>query len=167
MHHHLQQALEAIQGPTRGLSPEQIGRPVPGQWSVGEILEHLVLAFAAGTAAIERALAAGQTKTRRPSLQEWLARTLVIDVGYFPRVKAPEGAVPTGTIAPDRVREALRESIVALDGALARGAARFGERTPLFDHPYFAGLTADQWRRFHWRHAVHHAKQVVARTRRG
>jgi len=70
-------------------------------------------------------------------------------------------------IAPDRVREALRESIVALDGALARGAARFGERTPLFDHPYVAGLTADQWRRFHWRHAVHHAKQIVARTRRG
>ena len=50
------------------------------------------------------------------------------------------------------------------------GDARFGDRTPLLNHPYFAGMSVRQWRKFHWRHTVHHMKQVsriVAGRRRG
>jgi hypothetical protein len=51
-----------------------------------------------------------------------------------------------------------------LDVVLAEAAARFGEDAPLFDHPYFAGMSAAQWRRFHWRHTLHHVRQIRQRV---
>ena len=38
----------------------------------------------------------------------------------------------------------------------------FGDSVPVSNHPFFAGLTVRQWRKFHWRHAQHHMKQVRA-----
>jgi hypothetical protein len=165
VHRDVQQALAALDAATGGLSVGQVARPVPGRWSIAEILEHLALAFRYSEETADRIVASGEARARSPRPFEWFARTLVIDIGYFPRAKAPDGARPSGRVPPERAVETTRGALVAMDGALARAAARFGERTPLFNHPYFAGLNADQWRRFHWRHTVHHMRQVRERSR--
>lgn len=160
----LRQAMDLVEETTRGLSVDQLSRHVPGKWSIAEILEHLVMAFDGTASAAERALTEGTPRTRPPGLKEFLARTLVIDIGYFPRVKAPKEAQPAGAIPAAQAVQALRAAIASADDAFARAAARFGERTPVVNHPYFGGLSVDQWRRFHLRHTEHHMKQVRERT---
>jgi hypothetical protein len=161
----LQRALESLEETTAALSIEQIARPVPGKWAISDILEHLTLAYRQGIDALERALASGECRVRRPTILERLARILVVDIGYFPRAKAPEAARPRGSIAPEHARETARTSLVALDDALTRAAGRFGEHTPVYNHPYFAALSVDQWRRFHLRHTLHHMAQARERAR--
>ena len=85
--------------------------------------------------------------------------------GYFPRVQSPEGAQPKGSIAAENARERTREALGTLDQTLFRAIERFGERVPLFDHPYLGGMSAHQWKKFHWRHTVHHMRQVRERAR--
>jgi hypothetical protein len=161
---HLKQALDAIEQATVNLTAEQIGRPVPGKWSVAEILDHLRLAFEANARALERVTESGQPRARRPRAVEWLARTCVIDIGYFPRARAPEQTTPGKSVPPGQIVDAARQALVAVDAALTKAAARFGEHTPIVNHPYFAQLTVHQWRKFHWRHTAHHMKQVRERT---
>ena len=165
MHPLLQQALDAIEQATAGLTVEHITRPVPGKWSVAEILDHLRLAFAFSAQALERVVESGPPKVHRPRAFQWLARTLVIDVGYFPRVRAPESATPDGSVPPERILDATREALVAVDAALTTAAVRLGEDTLVLKHPYFGGLSPRQWRKFHWRHTVHHMEQVRQRVR--
>lgn len=164
MNSDLQRALDLVNGTTRGLSVAQLSRPVPGKWSIAQVLEHLTLAFAGTAGAAERAIAEGTPRVRAPRVKDWLARTLVIDVGYFPRVKAPAEAQPSGAIPPEQVAQALRDAIANADDAFARAATTFGERTPLINHPYFGGLSVNQWRRFHLRHTRHHMQQVKERA---
>jgi hypothetical protein len=166
MDSYLQKARDEIERATRGLTTEEIRRPVPDKWSIAEILEHLTLAFQVSATALEKALATGQTRARRPTPTEWLAKTLVIGVGYFPRAEAPAGAVPQRSIPPDRSRAAILEALDALDANLARAAAAFGEGRPVLNHPYFAGLSVRGWRKFHWRHVAHHMRQVRDRAGR-
>ncbi|HVL66919.1 MAG TPA: DUF1569 domain-containing protein [Vicinamibacterales bacterium] len=160
MHRYLQAAHDEITRAAGSLPPEVIGRPVHGRWSIGEILEHLTLAFTANAGALEKVLASGELRARRPRLMQRLARVLVVDGGYFPRVQAPEMTRPSGAIAPERGVAAACEGLATLDGVLTRVAARFGERVAVANHPYFAGLSVAQWRKFHWRHTVHHVRQI-------
>ncbi|MGH8638452.1 MAG: DinB family protein, partial [Burkholderiales bacterium] len=39
----LRSAFDAIEQAAGGLTPEVLARPVPGRWSIAEILEHLTL----------------------------------------------------------------------------------------------------------------------------
>jgi len=161
---YLKRAQEEIAAATAQLTVEQIAREIPGKWSIALILEHLTLTFRLNVGALEKALAAGETMARRPTLYQWLSRVLVIDVGYFPRARAPELVTPSGSIPPEQTRAAIAEALTALDAALARAAGRFGARTPLLKHAFFAAMTVPQWRKFHWRHVRHHMRQVRARS---
>lgn len=160
----LQSALDTIEEAAGRLDAHVLARPVAGRWSIGEILEHLTLAFTANAAGLEKALASGQLKARQPRFKQRLARILVVDVGYFPRVEAPEMTRPHSSIPPERTLAAIRDALTALDVTLTRVVARFGEAAVVSNHPYFAGLTVRQWRKFHWRHTVHHMRQVRARA---
>lgn len=164
MHPRLQTAHDEIRRAAGSLDAGVIARPVPGRWSIALILEHLTLAFRANAAAMEKMLASGEPRARRPRLAQRLGRILVVDLGYFPRVEAPEMTRPAGSIPAAQARTAIEEALAALDAALTRAAARFGEDTPVANHPYFAGLTVRQWRKFHWRHTVHHMRQVRERA---
>ena len=161
---YLQSALDTIDEAAGRLDAPVVARPVAGQWSIAEILEHLTLAFTANAAGLEKALASGELRARHPRFKERLARILVVDVGYFPRVEAPQMTRPHASIPPERSLAAIREGLTALDATLTRVAARFGEAVLVSNHPYFAGLTVRQWRKFHWRHTVHHMRQVRARA---
>ena len=164
MNVYLKRAHDEIVAATGHLSVEQLARTAGGKWSPALILEHLTLTFRLNVSALEKALASGATKAHKPSFYQWLSRVLVLDVGYFPRANAPEGVVPSGSIPPEQVRGAIAEALTTLDASLDRAAARFGERTPLLRHAFFAAMTVPQWRRFHWRHARHHMRQVRERS---
>ena len=155
-------ALEAIDSIAGPLAPEVIGRPRDGRWSIGEILEHLTLAFTANAEAIEKTVASGQRRVRRPSWKQTLGRIMVLDVGYFPKVQAPEMTVPTGGVDPAVSLVAIRAGLARVDEALSRAAASFGENVAVVNHPYLAGLSVTHWRKLHWRHTIHHMRQVRA-----
>jgi hypothetical protein len=160
----LQSALDTIEEAAGTLDARVLAQPVAGRWSIAEILEHLTLAFTANGAVLEKTLASGELRARPPRFKQRLARVLVVDVGYFPRVEAPEMTRPHASIPPERALAAIREALTTLDATLSRVAARFGEAVAVSNHPYFAGLTVRQWRKFHWRHTVHHMRQVRARA---
>lgn len=160
MHPVLRAALDAIDSAAGSLDVATMGRPADGRWSIAEILEHLTLAYSANAATLEKALASGEARGRPPSFRQTLIRMLVSDIGYFPRVKAPEPTRPRGTVPPDRSLTAIREALTRLDLMLTHAEEQFGGRALVANHPYFAGLTVAQWRKFHFKHAVHHMRQV-------
>ena len=160
----LESARDAIDAAAGRLTADTLARKVDGRWSIAEILEHLTLAFTANAAALEKPLASGELRVRTPVLKQHLGRFLVIQLGYFPRVEAPSMTRPSGTIPAERLLPALREALDNVDGTLARVGKRFGENVQVSNHPYFGGLTVRQWQKFHWRHTVHHMKQVRARS---
>ncbi|HSL21051.1 MAG TPA: DUF1569 domain-containing protein [Vicinamibacterales bacterium] len=160
----LNKALDDIHRAAGHLEADVMIRAAEGRWSVAEILEHLTLAFTVNRGTFEKVLGSAVLRARRPTLGQRLLRVLVVEVGYFPRVNAPEATRPRGTIAPERSVAAIGEALTALDATLTRVAERFGEDTPVANHPYLAGLSVRQWRKFHWRHTAHHMRQVRARS---
>lgn len=160
MHPHLQRAIDAINSTTGSLTVESLSRCAPGKWSIAEILEHLTLVYTRNAAGFSKVVETGEPRASRPALKQRVGRTLVVDLAYFPRVPAPEASMPCGSMPAERVRELALAALAALDLAVARADARFGDRTPLLNHPYFAGMSVRQWRKFHWRHTVHHMKQA-------
>jgi hypothetical protein len=164
MDNHLKRAQDEIVAASGHLTVEQLTRSTGWEWSPALILEHLTLTFRLNVSALEKALAAGATKARRPGLRQWLGRVLVLDIGYFPPARAPEAVVPSGSIPPEEVRAAIAKALTVLDATLDRAAERFGANTPLLRHAFFAAMTVPQWRKFHWRHTCHHMRQVRRRT---
>ena len=162
MDSYLKAAWSEIEGATRGLRLDQLARAAsePGRWTIAQILEHLLLAFTGNTKALEKALASGEVRGRPPMLKQQMGRLLVVDLGYFPKAKAPEMTMPSGSVPPDQIVDAVRSAIETLDGTLDRVAERFGAGSLVANHPYFGGMTVTQWRKFHWRHAVHHSRQI-------
>jgi hypothetical protein len=162
---YLKAAWTEIDRATRGLSHDQLSRvaAVPGRWTIAQILEHLLLAFTGNTKAFEKALASGEVRARQPMFTQRMGRLLVVECGYFPKAKAPEMTMPTGSVPPDQIVDAVRSALETLDGTLDRVADRFGAERLVANHPYFGGMTVPQWRKFHWRHTVHHMRQVRAR----
>jgi hypothetical protein len=163
MDRHLRAALDAVERTAGRLTPDVLARPVPGCWSIADILEHLTLAFRLNAAALAKALDSGELRAKTPGPAARLARILVVDLAYFPQAKAPAGTEPHGTIPADRSLAALREAMAVLDATLERASARFGTSRRVANHPYFAGLTVPQWRKFHMRHTRHHMRQIRGR----
>jgi hypothetical protein len=163
----LRRALDDLESAAGHLTADAIGRSAGDRWSIAGILEHLTLAFTLNRTVLEKALASGEVRARAPRLRQRLVAVLVVEFGYFPRVEAPEGTRPAGRIPPDRSVAAVREALIALDATCSRLAERVGEHTRVANHPYFAGLTVRQWRKFHWQHTRHHMRQVRARAGAG
>ncbi|HSC28557.1 MAG TPA: DUF1569 domain-containing protein [Vicinamibacterales bacterium] len=166
MHRYLQAALDEVDAAAGALDTSAIARPVEGRWSIAEILEHLTLAFTLNSAALEKAIATGERRARPPGLLQWLGRMVVVEAGYFPRARAPEKTMPAGSIPAARSLEAIRDALTDLDVTLCRAEQEFGEHVRVANHPYFAGMTVAQWRKFHWRHTQHHMRQVRERAAR-
>ena len=164
MDSYLKAAWTEIEDATRGLRSDLLARAAvrPGGWTIAQILEHLMLAFTGNTKTLEKALASGEVRARPPMFKQRLGRLLVVDLGYFPKAQAPEMTIPSGSVPPEQIVEAVRSSLDALDVTLDRIADRFGTEALVANHPYFAGMTVPQWRKFQWRHAVHHSRQIRA-----
>lgn len=161
---YLERALDEIDRTVSPLDAAALDRRADGRWSACDTVEHLTLAFKANAAAFEKALASGVLKARRPRLSQRIGRVIVLDFGYFPRVEAPESTRPRGSITPGGSLAAIRDALSMLDATMTRVVERFGAGALAANHPFFAGLTVPQWRKFHWRHTVHHMRQVRERT---
>jgi hypothetical protein len=133
-------------------------------WTTQEVIEHLVLTYRNTGALFDRYLARNSPSQQPIKARHRLLQFLVIRCGGFPRgVSAPEWVRPgRSTIPPmsgDELAACLRSELEAMDAKLEKCSQAFGS-SPLAPHFAFGPLTADQWRRFHFVHGVHHLKQL-------
>lgn len=136
-------------------------KAAPEKWSVGECVEHIMLAESTLMAQAEKALAAPPNpdwaeKTKGKA--EFIERVMVKRQG---KAQAPEAIVPMGKIARAELMKKLRE-------ARAR-TLKFAETTQLplkahtSEHPFpvFGTLNAYQWVIYIPLHNIRHNQQIA------
>jgi DinB superfamily len=141
-------------------------RPQPGHWSVGEVLEHLVLLERRVTKLLTNRIAEAQTQglameSETSSVLE-AAETLAVMARLMDRsqtIAAPQLVQPQMTLdakaawaALEETRAAFRDAVRAGDG-LALG-------TLTYQHPVFGPLTLYQWIAVVGTHEARHGAQI-------
>jgi hypothetical protein len=157
----LEKLQSALTSAMAGMTSQELSWHPPGKWCVAEVLEHLYLTYTGTVKGFQRADAAGKSlATAATFAQRW--RTFVLlDIGYFPTGrKAPPVAQPRG-LPPEKVVSEFSLKIVEMDEVITHCAGKLGTGK-LLDHPILGPLTAEQWRKFHLVHGLHHAKQIRA-----
>lgn len=157
---HLLELQQEIADAVSGLEAEQLTWHVPGKWSAAEILEHLYLTYTGTIKGCERLLTADKPLSSRSTFKNRAQSLVVVALGYMPSGrKSPEVARPRG-MAADKVVSEIQAKISEMDAALAQGAATFGTRAKVLDHPVLGPFSIAQWRKFHLVHGLHHVKQI-------
>jgi len=64
---------------------------------------------------------------------------------------------------PEEVQQAIAPELQKMDSGLDDCERRFGTHTKIMDHLFLGPLTANEWRKFHWVHGRHHARQIRER----
>ncbi len=137
--------------------------PTPGQWSVAQVVEHLVLAEHAGVFSIWQAAVAlqrgeplwqGEPVHRGKSIEQNIAET------WREREEAPPEATPrkNGPLAYWVASLVAREPVVA---ALGRALAPFDLETVIAPHFLSGPLDARQRLEFLRWHMDHHRRQIA------
>jgi hypothetical protein len=178
MHHYFESAMQLMNEATAGMQESDLVRqPAEGKWAPAEHLEHLSLTFG-GTARLFRKLIASGawslhakqqnpasvSNVRKTTPQEWLGVLMVVELGRMPGGrKSPEFAVPKG-MTGSAALAAFRENMRSMDEALREAENLFGTSGPIATHIFLGPLTVNQWRRFHFVHTRHHARQIRAMT---
>jgi hypothetical protein len=156
----LRQELEDAIG---GASPSALARAPAGKWNAAQILEHLFLTYKNTNRGLAKCLQQGAPSVTRATLKQRLGTLIVVNLGYLPGGrKAPERAIPRG-MSPEEVQQAIAPELQKMGSGLDDCERRFGAGTKIMDHPFLGPLTADEWRRFHWVHGRHHARQIRER----
>jgi uncharacterized protein DUF1569 len=156
----LQRLQAEILAAIDGLSAEQLSRHPPGKWSAAEVLEHLYLTYTGTVKGFERVEAANQPLVTGQSWRQRGRKAIVVGLGYLPSGReSPSVARPRG-IPPEKVLGEIALKIAEMDASMARCEQKLGSRRPLLDHPILGPLTANQWRKFHLVHGLHHVKQI-------
>ncbi|MFB3916009.1 MAG: DUF1569 domain-containing protein [Terriglobales bacterium] len=159
---YLQRALQILEDVTQDITTAELVRHKPGKWSSAEILEHLSRAYSSTSKLMQRHLDSGQPSLDAPTLNEGMMTEKVIEGENFPPGQdAPGFTLPKG-ISPDDAMPRVRETIAAMDQIIEKCEKAFGADATIAKHAIFGPLTARQWRKFHWVHTAHHAKQIAA-----
>lgn len=131
----------------RGLSEQDFSRRVEGEWSVAEILEHLLIAETGTSKVIRKCL-----KDNAGKLPPYPADDSVLTVRppktpHAELTEAPSMAIPSGGIGKEEslsraaeVRKQMRISLEMLAGADPRAAE--------FPHVFFGSLNLYEWPHF-------------------
>ena len=144
-----------------GMSVEDLSRHPEGKWSSAEILDHLNLTYRSTIKNCERCLAAGKSGASVDRKSRRWERRVLIWLSYFPSGgKSPERALPRGTPITQLTTE-IFENITRMENIIAACDAQFGHGNPIAEHPMLGPLTASEWRKFHWVHGRHHARQIM------
>jgi hypothetical protein len=160
---HLDRLQKELGAALHGATPPSIGTNPEGRWSIAQILEHLFLTYKNTTKGLTRCLEKGTPLATRATPTQRLATLFLLSTGFFPPGrKAPERTLPRG-MAAEEVQPAVFAEIDAMSAQLDECERKFGARTKILDHPVLGPLTVEQWRKFHWIHGQHHAKQIRAR----
>jgi hypothetical protein len=157
----LRQELEEV---TRGVSAEEMAQTPTGKWSAAHILEHLFLTYKTTNRVLDKCLQKGAPLATRPTLRQRMSALVVINLGYMPGGRqSPERVAPRG-MPLEEVQQSLMPELEAMDAKLNDCERRFGGGTKILDHLFLGPLTAGEWRKFHWVHGRHHARQIRERT---
>jgi hypothetical protein len=144
-----------------GMTAEELARHPEDKWSSAEILDHLNLTYRGTIKNCERCLAAGKSGASVDRNSKCWQRRVVIWFGYLPTGrKSPEHALPRGTPVPQLTTE-IFENISRMETVIAECDAQFGRGKSIAEHPILGPLTALEWRKFHWVHGRHHARQII------
>jgi hypothetical protein len=163
MNSYLERLQQELEDATGSASATDLVQAPTGKWSPAQILEHLLLTYKNTNRGLDKCREQDTPLARRVTLKDRAATLLVVNLGYVPRGrKAPERAMPRG-MASDEVRQAIVPELQKMAAAFDECERKFGVRAKLLDHPFLGPLTADQWRKFHWVHGRHHARQIRER----
>ena len=156
----LQKLQAEIAAAVAPMSAAQLTAHPPGKWCAAEVLEHLYLTYTGTIKGFEHVVEAGKSLA---TAQTWAQRgrtLVVVGLGYLPSGReAPPVARPRG-VPPEKVRAEIGPKIGEMDDIIRRCEEKLGSRQKLLDHPILGPLTADQWRKFHLAHGLHHVKQL-------
>ncbi len=156
----LRQELEDAIG---SASPSALAQAPAGKWNAGQILEHLFLTYKNTNRAMAKCVEQGAPLATRATVKQRMAALLVVKFGYLPEGRqAPERVIPRG-MPPEEVERAIVSELQKMGSGLDDCERRFGARTKIMDHPFLGPLTAGEWRKFHWVHGRHHARQIRQR----
>jgi len=165
MKSHLERLRRELEAVTGNLTKTTMGQAPAGKWNSAQILEHLYLTYKNTNKGIAKRLETGAPKATTPTMKHRLGTMMVVGLGRLPGGwKAPERAVPQGMPTED-VLSVIFAEIEQMDSGLQECERRFGAKTKFMDHPFLGPLTANQWRKFHWVHGRHHARQIRERAR--
>jgi Protein of unknown function (DUF1569) len=164
MDSYLERLRQELEDAISGINSSSLARETPpGKWNAAQILEHLLLTYKGTNRGLARCLEQGAPLGTRPTLQHRMATLLVVNLGYLPgRREAPERAIPRGMPSAE-VEQAIVAELQRMASNLDDCERRFGTRTKIIDHPFLGPLTAEEWRKFHWVHGRHHARQIRER----
>jgi DinB family protein len=166
MNSYLERLRQELEDAIGDASPSDLAQAPAAKWSTAQILEHLFLTYKNTNRGLAKCLEKGAPLATRATLKDRLATLLVVRVGYFPEGRAaPERTIPRG-MPPQEVRQAIAPELQKMGSGLDDCEGRFGARTKILDHPILGPLTADEWRKFHWVHGRHHARQIRERIRK-
>jgi len=166
MDSYLERLQQELENAMAGAIPADLGKGPAGKWSPAQILEHLLLTYRGTNKGIRKCLETGAPLATRATLKQRLQGFVVLDLGYLPEGrKSPERLIPRG-IPCEEVSRAILSEIQQMQSGLADCERRFGARTKVLDHLFLGPLTAAQWRKFHWMHGRHHARQIRQRLGR-
>jgi hypothetical protein len=164
MDSYLERLQRELEEATGGVGAGEMARAPEGKWSAAQILEHLFLTYKNTNRGLEKCLDQGAPLATRAKLKDRLATLLVVNLGYIPGGrKAPERAMPRGMPLED-IRQAIAPELRRMESILQDCEGRFGARTKIMDHPFLGPLTTEEWRKFHWIHGRHHARQIRERV---
>jgi len=159
----LESLRQELEEAIAGASPSALAQAPSGKWNAVQILEHLFLTYKNTNRGMAKCLEQSAPLATRATLKHRVATLLVVKLGYLPGGRqAPERATPRG-MPTEEVLRAIAPELRKMGSNLNECERRFGARTKIMDHPFLGPLTADEWRRFHWVHGRHHARQIRER----
>lgn len=162
MDFYIQRLREVLERAAEGLRPEQLEQRRGDKWSAAQILEHLSLTYSGTLKGMEKCLAAGKPLATSPTTKQRVAAVVVVGLGHMPQGrKAPERSQPRGLPA-NEVLAQIWTNLQVMDAAITRCEHQFGSKLKILDHPILGPLSVQGWRKFHWVHGTHHAKQIEA-----
>jgi uncharacterized protein DUF1569 len=163
MDSYLERLHRELKGATEGATTSGLADAPAGKWNAAQILEHLYLTYKNTNKGISKCLESGAPLATGATFRHGIATLLVVKLGYLPSGrKAPERTIPRGMGAQE-VQQAIFPEIQRMESGLRDCENKFGPRTRIMDHPILGPLTAAQWRKFHWVHGRHHARQIRQR----
>src|SRR6202040_2160925 len=167
MDSYLERLRQELEDAIGGASPSTLAQAPIGKWNAAQILEHLFLTYKSTNRGLAKCLEQGTPLITRARWKHRVAPLLVVNLGYVPAGReAPERATPRG-MPLEEVQQAIAPELQRMGSGLDDCAGRFGAGAEIRDHPFLGPLRADRWRKFHWVHGRHHARQIRERISYG
>jgi len=166
MNSYLERLQQELEEAMADASVGDLSRAPAGKWNAAQILEHLFLTYRNTNRGIAKSLEQGAPLATRATMKHRLSAFVVLNLGYLPNGRqAPDRVVPQGK-PPEEAHRAVLPELEKMARGFDECERKFSASAKIMDHPFLGPLTAAQWRKFHWVHGRHHARQIRERMGR-